>query len=356
MAYDPTTDYTRYPTLAPLPAGMRFRSEDYVSCPGCGGRTFLLRRGDRKLVCARCGKEMEQFREAVAIPALRKPILASFSGSPFFCCTGGRVEAYDYSSGDGSVKNCTDSAFSGCFSIQHEMCMVGSWSDITAVAVGGAHTVGLCSDGTLLSVGSNQNGQCDLQRWTGITAIGAGYHHTVGLRGDGTVLAVGQNKDGECNIWGWTGITAIAVGFTRTMGLRSDGTVLAAGTNPYGDYNVQGWTGITALALTLYHTAGLRHDGTVVAIGRNERGELDDVRNWTGITAIATTLGRIIGLHKDGTLRMTGHISFLEKEILAWSDIVSIQGLGEHLVATQSDGTFLCNHPEIAKLLNSRFR
>lgn len=286
----------------------------------------------------------------------KMPILAAHTSSPFFCCAGGKVEAYGYSSRDGSVNHCTDRKFTGTLSVQHDMCMVGGWSDITALAVGGAHTVGLRSDGTVVAVGYNGNGQCNLQDWTNITAIGAGYHHTVGLRSDGTVLAISQNNLGECGVRGWTGITAIAVGFSRTLGLRADGTVLAVGANPYGAYDVRGWTGMTALALSLYHTAGLRRDGTVVVTGRNENGELDNVRNWTGITAIAATLGRIFGLHKDGTLRMSGYIGFLEKEILAWRDIVSIQAIGEHIVAMQSDGTFLCNSPEIAKLLNSRFR
>lgn len=67
-------------------------------------------------------------------------------------------------------------------------------------------------------------------------------------------------------------------------------------------------------------------------------------------------LGTIFGLHKDGTLRMSGYIGSLEEQILAWRDIVCIQAFGSHIVAMQSGGTFLSNHPEIAKLLNSRFR
>lgn len=364
MAYDLSTDYARYPTLAPLPGKICSGSADYIPCPGCAGTTFHLRRTDLKLVCAHCGQPMNLPTEPAAVTKAvvpgatqsRIPILTSHSSTPFFCCTDGKVEAYDYSSRDGSVKCCTGTEFHDLFEHKYGQCNVGGWSEITAVAPGAWHTLGLRSDGTVLAVGDNRNGQCDLQNWTNITAIGAGYHHSVGLRRDGTVLAVGQNNNGQCNVQGWTNITAIAVGFTRTLGLRSDGTVLAVGTNPYGDYNVRGWTGITALALSLYHTAALRRDGTVIVIGRNERGELDDVKNWTGITAIAATLGRIIGLHEDGTLRMTGYIGWFEEQVLSWHDIVSIQAFGEHIVAMQSDGTFLCNHPEIEKLLNSKYR
>ena len=295
-------------------------------------------------------------QKTTSAAARKTPALFAQTSSPFFCCTGGKVEAYHYDSGDGSVKTCTDLEFTKGWTGQHDICMVGGWSGITAVAAGGMHTAGLRSDGTVVAVGRNDVGQCNVQSWSRMTAIGTGYHHTVGLRSDGTVLATGRNDDGECNIRGWFGITAIAVGFTRTMGLRADGTVLCAGKDPYGADNVRGWSGITELALGLYHTAGLRRDGTVVVTGRNERGELDDVHNWSGITAIASNLERIVGLHRDGTLRMSGYIGFLEKEILAWHDIVSIQAFGTHIVAMQSDGTYLSNHTEIEKLLNSRFR
>ena len=296
--------------------------------------------------------------ERNTIPAAmsKMPILAADTSSPFFCCVGGKVEAYSYDSGDGSVENYTDKEYRNIVSDLSEMCKVGNWSNITAVAAGANHTVGLHADGTVVAVGDNQFGQCNVQSWTNIAAIAADYWNTIGLRTDGTVLLAGDNRFGMGNACSWTGITMITSCNYNIIGLRSDGTVLAVGQDHHGECNAQDWKGITAIASGLFHAAGLRRDGTVVVTGRNERGELDDVRNWSGITAIASNLGRIFGLHQDGTLRMSGYIGFLEKEILAWRDIVSIQAIGEHIVAMQSDGTFLCNSPEIAKLLNSRFR
>ena len=46
----------------------------------------------------------------------------------------------------------------------------------------------------------------DVSSWTNITAIAAGYFHTVGLREDGTVVAVGDYWFGRLNVSDWTNI------------------------------------------------------------------------------------------------------------------------------------------------------
>ena len=51
--------------------------------------------------------------------------------------------------------------------------------------------MGLRSDGTVVAVGDNYYRQCDVDDWTEITQIAAGWYHTVGLTSDGTVVAAG---------------------------------------------------------------------------------------------------------------------------------------------------------------------
>ena len=49
--YDPSRDYSRFPTYRPLP-----RSEtDFVHCVRCGSTRFGLRRRDERPVCLDCG-------------------------------------------------------------------------------------------------------------------------------------------------------------------------------------------------------------------------------------------------------------------------------------------------------------
>jgi hypothetical protein len=82
-------------------------------------------------------------------------------------------------------------------------CDVGGWSNITQVAAGRAHTVGLRDDGTVVATGLNDNGQCDVGGWTNIVQIVAGGWHAAGQKDCGTVVAAGLNSDGQCDVGGW---------------------------------------------------------------------------------------------------------------------------------------------------------
>jgi hypothetical protein len=55
-------------------------------------------------------------------------------------------------------------------------------------------------------VGYNLYGQLNVSSWTDITAIAAGYWHTVGLKEDGRVVAVGYNDYGQLNTFDWSNV------------------------------------------------------------------------------------------------------------------------------------------------------
>ena len=149
----------------------------------------------------------------------------------------------------------------------HGECDVGGWTNITQVAAGSWHTVGLKSDGTVVAVGNNYDGQCEVGDWTDITQVAGGFQHTVGLKSDGTVVAVGDNYDGQCDVSGWTGINQTAAGSEHTVGLKFDGTVVSVGNNDFGQCDVGGWTDNIQVAAGHAHTVGLKSNGTVVAAG-----------------------------------------------------------------------------------------
>ena len=173
-------------------------------------------------------------------------------------------------------------------------CDVSDWRDIEAVAAGGLHTVGLRSDGTVEAVGYNEDGQCDVSGWRDIVAVAAGGLHTVGLRSDGTVVAVGYNEDGRCDVSSWSDIVAVDAGSRHTIGLRRDGTVVAVGGNSYGECDVSGWRDIVAVDAGSGHTVGLCSDGTVVAVGKNEHGQCD-VSGWANIRTLYWDAGADFG-------------------------------------------------------------
>jgi alpha-tubulin suppressor-like RCC1 family protein len=222
-------------------------------------------------------------------------------------------------------------------------CNVGDWTDITQIAAGTWHTVGLKSDGTVVAVGDNHFGECDVGNWTDITQVAAGGKHTVGLKTNGTVVAVGRNNGGCCEVGNWTGINQTAAGHYHTVGLKSDGTVVAVGPSgwsrvDYGQCDVGNWTDIIQVAAGASHTVGLRSNGTVVAVGRNDDGQCD-VGNWMDIIQIAAGNFHTVGLESDGTVVALGSCKLGRCDVDAWTDIAKVAA-GEWItVGVRSDGT-----------------
>lgn len=336
--YDPSLDYARYPTLAPLPRPV-------ARCKGCGGSAFEFLLPQWKPLCKRCGQELALpgSIEGAAVPSLDRTEIqfcSSYDHTILLRSDGtvrGRIHSFEpyYLDGhlvSGPPKDCGQ-------------CEVQDWDGITAIAIGDCNSFGLRKDGTVLAVGRNDSGQCKVQDWSGITAIAAGVDHTVGLRKDGTVLAAGSNRYGQCNVQSWYGITAIAAGDNYTVGLRKDGTVVATGRNHYGQCNVQSWSGITAIATGSYHTVGLRKDGTVAAIGRNDLRQCHSA-NWSGITAIVAQGTDTIGLRRDGTV-ISAFSAFGYSD---WTNITRIMS-GYHFTAMTADGAIVCEDPETQKWL-----
>jgi hypothetical protein len=139
-------------------------------------------------------------------------------------------------------------------------------------------------------VGSNDYGECNVSGWTDITQVAAGNIHTVGVKDNGTVVAVGNNYYGQCNVSGWTDIVQVSASgcYYHTVGLKADGTVVAEGNNYYGQCNVGTWTGIIQVAAGNWHTVGLRSDGTVAAVGDNSYGQCGRVPEVVVVTETVT--------------------------------------------------------------------
>ena len=220
---------------------------------------------------------------------------------------------------------------------------VKAMQQVSSIAVGYKHTVGLRKDGTVIAVGHNDDGECDVSGWSDIVAVAAGEYCTVGLRRDGTVVAVGYNKYGQCNVSGWSDIVAVAAAArcSHTVGLRSDGTVVAVGYNGNGQCDVSGWSDIVAVAAGGCHTVGLRSNGTVVAVGYNGDRECD-VSGWSDIVAVAAGIGYTVGLRSDGTVVAVGDSKYGEYgqcDVSGWSDIVAVATGDKHTVGLRSDGT-----------------
>ncbi|MEU7023832.1 Ig-like domain repeat protein [Streptomyces sp. NPDC046203] len=208
---------------------------------------------------------------------------------------------------------------------------------LTAVAAGYGHSLGLTSDGHVLAWGYNVFGQLgngtttdsttpvevSLPAGTQITAIAAGYGHSLGLTSDGRVLAWGWNDYGqlgdgtttnrttpvEVDLPAGAEITAVSASHTGyfSLALTSDGRVLAWGINILGQLGNGTSTGIdpnptpieahlpagtqaTAIAAGGSHSLALTSDGRVLAWGSNYLGQLGDGTTTQRNTPVYTLL------------------------------------------------------------------
>lgn len=328
--YDPSVDFTKYPTLAPLPRSHR---GEFLRCAHCGGVEFLFRKTDGAAVCKKCGKMPEMSR--MMHPAPKQPkckiqILDLFDHTIILNRNGGIWAFPDY-------YNVTP-------------IHVGGWPKVVSIARFEELLVGLRPDGSLLWEGFDEDGEHALRNWSGLIAIDFDCFHIAGLFADGTVRAVGDNDYGQCNVQNWTNITAVAAGGNHTVGLCADGTVRATGNNDQGQCNVEDWKNIIAITVSYSRTIGLCADGTVRATGDNYNGACN-TQDWTEITAIAASRGYTLGLCADGTICQAGTVPGSDA-VSEWTDVIQLVSEDSFVAAVRRDGTILCTDPGILEKIN----
>ena len=216
-----------------------------------------------------------------------------------------------------------------------------NWSDITQIAAGGFHTLGLKADGTVLATGYNNSGQIDVSSWSDITQVAAGRYHSLGLKADKTVVCVGENKFGQCNVSSWSDIIQVSAGRYNSYGLKSDGTVISTTDNEYGQAEVSSWNDIKQVSAGTYQVLGLRNDGTVVCVGGQQGDEVCNVSSWTDIKQVVGAGYHSIGLKNDGTVVAVGNNDKGQLDVSTWKDIVAIAGGRYHTIGLKKDNTFL---------------
>ena len=105
-------------------------------------------------------------------------------------------------------------------------------NDIQAVCGNDADCLGIRSDGTIAVLQwalRDESGNRLVDGWTDMTQLAMGNGHTVGLRSDGTVVAAGNNHCGQCNVEEWKDVVYIDAKGQCTIGITRDGRLLFAG-------------------------------------------------------------------------------------------------------------------------------
>ena len=105
-------------------------------------------------------------------------------------------------------------------------------NDIKVICGNGADCLGIRSDGTIAVLQwalRDESGNRLVDGWTDMTQLAMGNGHTVGLRSDGTVVAAGNNHCGQCNVEEWKDVVYIDAKGQCTIGITRDGRLLFAG-------------------------------------------------------------------------------------------------------------------------------
>ena len=220
---------------------------------------------------------------------------------------------------------------------------MNNWHEITMIAGGESHVLGLRMDGTVVAAGSNSFKENNVSSWKNVKKIFATDDTSFAITHSGEILSTGKNylreQDGIRNI---KDIVEIVAGDTFVLGLTEDGCVQANRNTDSPGSRVDHWRDIIAIAARRDHSLGLKNDGTVVAAGRNTYGECN-VESWRDIVSISVGADHSVGLRKDGTIVATGSNELGQCNVTGekWKNIVAVKcGLYE-TVAVLANGNVI---------------
>ncbi len=182
-------------------------------------------------------------------------------------------------------------------------------SNLTAIAAGATHSIGLREDGTVVCWGMNTYGQTNMPAGlSNVIAISAGLYHTVALKSDGTVAAWGDSAYGQTSVPdGLSNVISIAAAGNDTFALKSDGTVMGWGDNASNQLNIPaGLSNVVSLSASPCNGFAVKEDGSVVQWG-NGPTQLQVPAGISNIASIAASITTARLLLNDGTVRSFGN-------------------------------------------------
>lgn len=101
-------------------------------------------------------------------------------------------------------------------------------SSAVSISRGSQHFAAALEDGTVIVRGSS-GGAGNVYGWKNVTQVAVGAEHTIGLRLDGKVYASGSNSNGQCDVSDWSDVMYVAAGEYYTLGITWEGELLVAG-------------------------------------------------------------------------------------------------------------------------------
>jgi trimeric autotransporter adhesin len=218
--------------------------------------------------------------------------------------------------------------------------------NVTAVAVGGAHSLALRTDGTVVGWGDNSFGQIGIPPGvTNIMAIAAGQHHSVALRRDGNVFAWGRSDNfQQTTVPLHSNVIAIAAGANHSLAVQTNGVVIGWGRNDDGRATAPPAVGAArSVGAGQDHSLAVRTDSTVRAWGgQNVHGEATPPAGLASVIAVAGGANHSMALQSNGTVVVWGNNSFGQRNVPAFAAPAKAIAAGaNHCVALLQNGTVI---------------
>lgn len=216
-------------------------------------------------------------------------------------------------------------------------------------------------NGEFTAWGNDSFGQCQLPTSVQLSSVAGGNLHSLGLTADGLVVAWGANSTGQCNVpAGVSDAVQVAAGGwyqtndqrAHSMALLRNRTVVAWGSNDYGQCDVPaGLSSVRQIACGWAHSAALLTDGSVVMWGAGQSNDSNyQGANWGQrkipsdlgfIEAISTKGCHMVALRGDGTIKCWGR-SDQGQCAAPGGTFVQISAGSDHAIALRSDGAVMC--------------
>lgn len=237
-------------------------------------------------------------------------------------------------------------------------------TDVSQVAVGNKHIVGLKEDGTVVAAGNNEYGQCDVDSWENIVQISVGSNHTVGLKSDGTVVATGYNEKeigyqyrnglGACEVDEWRYIVEVHASANKTFALKMDGTIIGAGITDEFDVKVGGFGGVVTMDANMSYSGmvvGIKSDGTLAYnwgdVSKLSYGGDKELKDFESVVCGSS---HVIAVKTDGSIVAIGTEKYFggywEDSVEHWDGIVDIQCSTSSTFGLKQDGTIITSDGE----------
>jgi trimeric autotransporter adhesin len=205
---------------------------------------------------------------------------------------------------------------------------------VTAVAVGGAHSLALRADGTVVGWGDNTYGQAGAPpNATNVIAIAAGVHHSLALRRDGRVVAWGRSDNWQqTTVPNHSNVMAIAAGGNHSLAVQSNGVVVGWGRNDDGRAAAHPTLGAARnVGAGLDHSLGVRSNTTVRAWGgQNLHGETLAPASLSNVLAVAGGTFHSLALRSNGSVVAWGDNAFGQTNVPAFGAPVKAIAAGAH--------------------------